>query len=89
MDRRTFVGACTGALVQSVAAQAPVKVYRVGFFLGASGDSVKSLFDAFSAGLRDLGYVEGRNVIFERGTQTATWTGCRKLQLSWCASGLM
>jgi putative tryptophan/tyrosine transport system substrate-binding protein len=43
-----------------------VKVYRIGFFLGASGESVASLFGAFSEGLRDLGYVEGRNVIFER-----------------------
>ena len=41
-------------------------MYRVGFFLGASGESVASLFGAFSDGLRDFGYVEGRNVIFER-----------------------
>ncbi len=66
MDRRTFVGVCTGALVQSVAAQAPVKMYRIGFFLGASGESVASLFGALSEGLRDLGYVEGRNIVFER-----------------------
>jgi putative ABC transport system substrate-binding protein len=68
MDRRTFVGVCTGGLVliQSAAAQAPAKVYRIGFFLGASGESVASLFGAFSEGLRDLGYVEGRNVAFER-----------------------
>ena len=31
-----------------------------------SGESVASLFGALSEGLRDLGYVEGRNVIFER-----------------------
>jgi putative ABC transport system substrate-binding protein len=41
-------------------------VYRIGFFLGATGESVASLFAAFSEGLRDLGYVEGRNVTFER-----------------------
>jgi ABC-type uncharacterized transport system substrate-binding protein len=69
MDRRSFARACAGALViaRSVAfAQPSAKVYRVGFFLGASGESVASLFGAFSEGLRDLGYVEGRNVIFER-----------------------
>jgi putative tryptophan/tyrosine transport system substrate-binding protein len=68
MDRRTFVGVCTGGFVlsKSVAAQAPAKLYRIGFFLGASGESVASLFGALSEGLRDLGYVEGRNVIFER-----------------------
>src|ERR1022692_369233 len=69
MDRRTFAGALAGSLVlaRSVAfAQPAAKVYRIGFFLGASGESVASLFGALSEGLRDLGYVEGRNVIFER-----------------------
>jgi putative ABC transport system substrate-binding protein len=69
MDRRRFVGAFAGGLIvaRSIAeAQPTVKVYRIGFFLGASGESVASLFGAFSEGLRDLGYVEGRNVIFER-----------------------
>jgi len=69
MDRRRFVGVFAGGLVvaRSVAeAQPAAKMYRVGFFLGASGESVASLFGALSEGLRDLGYVEGRNVIFER-----------------------
>ena len=69
MDRRTFSGALAGALMlpHSIALAQPVaKVYRVGFFLGASGDSVASLFGAFREGMRDLGYVEGRNVVFER-----------------------
>jgi len=68
-DRRTFAGAIAGALViaPSVSfAQLATKVHRIGFFLGASGESVASLFGAFRDGLRDLGYVEGRNVIFER-----------------------
>jgi putative ABC transport system substrate-binding protein len=69
MDRRSFVRACAGSLVitRSVAnAQSAAKVYRIGFFLGATGESVASLFDALREGLRDLGYVEGRNVIFDR-----------------------
>src|SRR5258706_8114067 len=69
MDRRRFVGAVAGGLViaQSIAgAQSTARVYRIGFFLGATGESVSSLFAALSEGLRDLGYVEGRNVIFER-----------------------
>ena len=69
IDRRRFVGAFAGSLViaRSIAeAQPAAKVYRVGFFLGATGKSVASLFDALKEGLRDLGYVEGRNVIFER-----------------------
>ena len=69
MDRRRFVGAFTGGLVvaRSVAnAQPSAKVYRVGFLLGATRESVASLFGALKDGLRDLGYVEGRNVVFEQ-----------------------
>ena len=69
MDRRTFVGAFAGGLVivRSVAeAQSAAKVYRVGFLLGATGESVASLFHALDEGLRELGYVEGRNIVFEQ-----------------------
>jgi putative tryptophan/tyrosine transport system substrate-binding protein len=68
MDRRSFARAFAGGLViaRSVAwAQPATKVYRIGFFLGATGKSVASLFGALREGLRDLGYVEGRNVVFE------------------------
>jgi len=37
---------------------------RVGFLLGATGESVLSLFHALKEGLRELGYVEGRNIAF-------------------------
>lgn len=69
LDRRMFVGAFAGGLViaRSVAeAQPAAKVYRVGFLLGATAESVASLFSAFDEGLRNLGYVEGRNLVFER-----------------------
>ncbi len=45
--------------------QPTAKVYRVGFLLGATAESVASLFNALNEGLRDLGYVEGRNLVFE------------------------
>jgi putative ABC transport system substrate-binding protein len=69
LDRRTFVGVFGGGLViaRSVAkAQPAAKAYRVGFLLGATAESVASLFSAFDKGLRDLGYIEGRNLVFER-----------------------
>ena len=92
MDRRTFAGAFVGALViaRSVAfAQPAAKVYRVGFFLGATGESVASLFDALKVGLRDLGYVEGRNVVFERRYADGHMDRLPEIAPSWCASGWM
>jgi putative ABC transport system substrate-binding protein len=69
MDRRTFVGMVAGAVtaVRSVAvAQSAAKVYRVGFLLGATRESVAPLFVGLREGMRDLGYIEGRSVVFEQ-----------------------
>src|SRR5438034_10980897 len=48
----------------SSAQQAPGKIPRVGILTPADSDRTP-IFDAFRAGLRDLGYVEGRNIILE------------------------
>jgi putative tryptophan/tyrosine transport system substrate-binding protein len=69
IDRRAFIGAFAGGLViarSAAEAQPAPKVYRVGFLLGATRESVASLFGALEEGLRDLGYVEGRNIVFEQ-----------------------
>jgi len=59
-------------LLVSVAASAPVaaqkptkKLRRIGFIL-SSGKPSSPLFEAFSSGLRDLGYVDGQNILIER-----------------------
>ena len=67
MDRRRFVStlACGLAATRShTEAQCAAKMYRVGFLLGATGKSVASLFDALQDRLRELGYIEDRNVVF-------------------------
>ena len=69
MDRRTFVGVLAGGLMisRSVAGAQPAgKVYRVGFLLGATRESVASLFNAFHEAMREVGYIEGRNVVYEQ-----------------------
>jgi len=47
-------------------AQHPGRVPRVGFVSGAGDPSTPRLnFEAFRQGLRDLGYIEGENILFE------------------------
>jgi putative ABC transport system substrate-binding protein len=55
-------------LAAPVAADAPPtgKVYRIGFLLTAAPNETGHLITALNEGLRELGYVEGRNVVFER-----------------------
>ena len=46
-------------------AQQPAKVPRVGFLTGASLSAMAGRNEAFRQGLRDLGYVEGKNIVIE------------------------
>jgi putative tryptophan/tyrosine transport system substrate-binding protein len=69
MDRRTFICAIAGGLViaRSVAeAQPAAKVYRIGFIALPTAESFAPLVRALNEGLRDHGYVEGRNIVFDR-----------------------
>ena len=44
----------------------PRRCTRLAFFWERQPSSVASLFNALDEGLRDLGYIEGRNIAFER-----------------------
>jgi len=46
-------------------AQAPAKVPRIGFLGVASASSYASEVEAVRAGLRDFGYVDGKNIVIE------------------------
>ena len=68
MDRRTFVGMLAGSLLTApLAAQAQEsgRVWRIGFLGLPSPSSAAARVEAFRLGLRDLGYVEGRNLAIE------------------------
>jgi putative tryptophan/tyrosine transport system substrate-binding protein len=57
-----------GPLIFSDAARAqpPAKVYRIGYIVFASPEEQTHMTKAFEEGMRELGYAEGRNVVFER-----------------------
>jgi putative ABC transport system substrate-binding protein len=67
MDRREFIGTLAGGLVVApfaAEAQQAAKVARIGFLTLNLAPNLH-LREAFLQGLRDLGYVEGRNVEIE------------------------
>src|SRR5262249_12651878 len=72
MDRRTFVLVCAlGALSAPLAAQAQQaagKVYRLGILSagGTPDPSIPTMTNVLPNALRDLGYVEGRNLLVDR-----------------------
>src|SRR5882724_986535 len=46
-------------------AQQPPKISRIGFLSTTSPSNVPTRLEAFRQGLRDLGYVEGKNIVIE------------------------
>jgi putative tryptophan/tyrosine transport system substrate-binding protein len=53
------------ALCVSADAQQPKKVPRIGFLVASSASANSARVEAFRQGLRELGYVEGKNIIIE------------------------
>ena len=51
--------------VEMAEAQQPAKVPRIGFFSAPSLSAVSARTEAFRQGLRELGYVEGKNIVIE------------------------
>jgi putative ABC transport system substrate-binding protein len=63
-DRRAFIGSVAGGLFASpftTSAQQPTKVPRIGSLANTEGPA----WEGFRRGLRELGYVDGRNVTVE------------------------
>ena len=65
--RRIVLALMAGALAGPLAsfAQQPAKIARIGFLLAASSQGNETQLQAFRDGLRDLGYVEGKNFQLE------------------------
>jgi putative ABC transport system substrate-binding protein len=67
MKRRKFITLLGGAAVWPLAARAqqPAKVARIGFLGLGPASAWSSRVEALRAGLRDLGWVEGKNIVIE------------------------
>jgi putative ABC transport system substrate-binding protein len=68
MQRRAFIGGFASALAVApltIGAQPTGKVYRIGYLSIGSTSMYTRPLEAFREGLRELGWVEGRNVYIE------------------------
>jgi putative ABC transport system substrate-binding protein len=68
MERRHFITLVGGIAVAGplvLHAQPPGRMARIGFLGSASGTGSAKSVEALRAGLRDLGYAEGRNLVIE------------------------
>jgi len=66
MRRRQFISLIGGATVWPLAARAQkAKVPRIGYLFSFTEPEGRHLWDACREGLRDLGYVDGQNIVLE------------------------
>src|SRR5215510_843529 len=69
MDRRAFLASVVGVLAAPLAAEAQqaAKVYRIGLLGGSPPNSPggRRAWEGFFQGMRELGYVEGQNILVE------------------------
>jgi putative ABC transport system substrate-binding protein len=67
MDRRAFIASIAGLFSTPliVEGQQTGRVWRIGFLSSLSPSDTTVRIEAFRRGLRELGYVEGRNLIIE------------------------
>jgi putative tryptophan/tyrosine transport system substrate-binding protein len=88
MDRRTFVSTAAGALlVKALPANAQLakKVPRIGVLYPGTPAAVAQSVEAFSQGLRELGYVEGQTLSWSAGSATPSPSGWPRSPPNWCA----
>lgn len=67
MNGKIFVWLLTTVLLGTVSsdAQQPKKIPRIGFLLAPPRAALSEALDAFRQGLRELGYMEGQNILIE------------------------
>ena len=87
MDRRAFIRGFAGAAVLSPVAayaQAPPKTRRVGVLMTTTPAAAAHIVAAFADGLKELGHVEGKNVVIEY-----RWAEGRRERLAEMAADLV
>jgi putative ABC transport system substrate-binding protein len=63
--RRAVIALAALSVPFSALSQTPLRAYRIGFLVPRSSANFKGRVEAFQTGLRELGYVEGKNLTIE------------------------
>ena len=69
-------------------AQQPKRIPRIAFLGGVMPGAVAARIDAFRQSFRELGYVEGKNIVIEYRYAEDNSTGSPRSQLNSCVSTL-
>ena len=85
MRRREFITLLGGAAGWPIAARAqqPAILAQIGFLDFGPASAQASRVEALQGGLRDLGYVEGKNISFASAGWKAS-SNCLSSQPNWC-----
>ena len=65
MKRREFIAGLGGAAAWPLMARGQQSALPVIGYLGSSSPAERSTVEGFGRGLKEIGYVEGRNVVIE------------------------
>jgi putative tryptophan/tyrosine transport system substrate-binding protein len=82
------LGALLFAFCFPAESQQSVKVPRVGVLLQGSSASLGTRLEGFQEGLRERGYVEGKNIALERRFDDDDDCDYQRWQPTWSVSGL-
>jgi len=89
MRRRDFIAGIGGAAAWPLPARAQQQALPVvGFLHNSSPEAIARLVEAFRAGLSQIGFIEGRNVVIEYRWGTMKTTACRNWRPISCVAGL-
>jgi hypothetical protein len=86
---RLVLSAMLLALSVPAAAQPPQTIPRIGFLAVTSLAAIAARVEAFRQGLRELGYVEGKNLVIEYRSAGAMWSEPPRSPPSSCVSRSM